>query len=119
MKSELPMMTNNSFISKIKCFFSKLFNKSTKKSNNNLELDNNSNVSNSTNVSNLKETIKYDISEKVNEQLEVKNLVKNAEENPDFLETLSIDELEKIDTYYDNTIENYNKKIETLKKKLA
>lgn len=116
MKSELPMMTNNSFISKIKRFFSKLFNKSTKKSDNNLTLDTEFNFSN--NISNLKETIKYDISEKANEQLKVKNLVKSAEENPDFLKTLTIDELEKVDSYYDSILENYNAKIQSLKKNL-
>ena len=112
-------MNNNRFveykeslISKIKKSFKRNSEKNEEKHNymkeesiNELKKDNNM-------INDLKVNPK-----EINTVIKRNNFLKEIEGNEEMLKMLSIDRLKKLEKYYDNIIEQNNKKIETLKKK--
>lgn len=86
----------------IKSFFANIF----KKKNLMLEESKERNVNNSFNISNIEKLRK----ESKNTQ-KVKEIIDITENNPDLLENVSIKQLRVIDNYYDESLEEINKKI--------
>lgn len=86
----------------IKKFFANIF----KKKNLMLEEPKEKNIKNSSEISNIEKLRK----ESKNRQ-KVKEIIDITEKNPDLLENLSIKQLRVIDNYYDESLEEINKKI--------
>lgn len=112
MKDNLPMILEKSFIGKIKNFFRKLFFKienkeiiTEKETINNEEIKKNEFI----------DSIKTELDNKVQKDIERKKLFKKIRENQDILKTMSNEQLEKISNYYSQVIEE-NKKIIEAKK---
>lgn len=103
------------FISKIKKFFKRIFDKNIEhddcvSKDYTVELEKDNNLKNDI-TNNSKATVKTtNITNKRNEFL------KEIEGNEDALRMLSIDRLKRLEKYYDNIIEQNNEKIKRLKK---
>ncbi len=105
-----------SFITKIKNFFKRLFGK------NNIQYDNIQEVPNDTanefdndeKKDKFVTELKVD-SREVNNVVKKDNFLKEIEGNPEKLNMLSIDRLKKLEKYYDSVIEENDRKIKKLK----
>lgn len=105
-----------SFITKIRKFFKRLFGKNDNLYNN-IRGKTNINISESINEekkdSFISEIIVDD--KKINNVIEKKNFLKEIEGNEEKLNMLSIDRLQKLEKYYDSIIAENDKKIKKLK----
>lgn len=105
-----------SFITKIKKFFIKLFRKSDEKYNNmpNASNENINELNDEENQDKFIEELKVD-SNKVNNVIEKNNFLEEIDGNEEALSMLSIDRLKKLEEYYDSVIAENEKKIKKLK----
>jgi len=102
-----------SFITKIKKFFRGLFKK--EKNNNIQEISNDANnVDINKEESQFLKEIRVDLSE-IDKETGRNKFLKEIEGNEEKLNTLSIEQLEKLEKYYDNIIAENDKKIKKLK----
>ena len=105
-----------SFITKVRKFFKKLFGKKDNQYNN-IQEKTNVNISESINEK-KKDSFITGLSvddKKINNVIEKKNFLKEIEGNEEKLNMLSIDRLKKLEKYYDNVISENDKKIKKLK----
>lgn len=105
-----------SFITKIRNFFKRLFGKKDNQYNN-IQEKSNVNISESINEEN-KDSFITELSvddKKINSVIEKKNFLQEIEGNEEKLNMLSIDRLQKLEKYYDNIIAENDKKIKKLK----
>lgn len=106
-----------SFISKIKKFFKKLF-KNKKEENDYVAEKSNLNdteIATAQKESEFFNDIKVDTSD-IDKYMDKKNFIEYIDGNVEALKMLSVDRLIKLKEYYDGVIENNNKIIENLKK---
>ena len=106
----LPTNKANGFLNKIKMFFKSIFNKSVElveTTDKKVEQINNKSQNNF--LQNLKQDTDID-------NLPVEEIVKNIEENPEILNTLTIEQLENVNEYYAKQIEKVEQEINRLKK---
>lgn len=105
-----------SFITKIRKFFERLFGKKENQYNN-IQEKTNVNISESINEE-KKDSFITELSvddKKINNVIEKKNFLQEIEGNEEKLNMLSIDRLQKLVKYYDSIIEENDKKIKKLK----
>ena len=105
-----------SFITKIRNFFKRLFGKKDNQYNN-IQEKSNVNISESINEE-KKDSFITELSvddKKINSVIEKKNFLQEIEGNEEKLNMLSIDRLQKLEKYYDNIIAENDKKIKKLK----
>lgn len=105
-----------SFITKIRKFFKRIFGKKDKQYNS-IQEQTNVNISESINDE-KKDSFITELSvddKKINNVIEKKNFLKDIEGNEEKLNMLSIDRLQKLEKYYDNIIAENDKKIKKLK----
>ena len=108
----LPVKKENSFFGKIKTLFNSIFRKRTTPSDeqNTIEIDNSDNKSRF--IEDLKE--KTNIDDSINKQA-LEYMVSYIEIYPELLNNFNIEDLEKINEYYDKKIEKIDKEINKLK----
>jgi hypothetical protein len=113
MTSKLPIKYTDGFFNKIKMFFSNIFNKKTiinetseEVKHNKVEINSKENEFDKMKTSSNKVKIKEDIL----------TLIDN---NPELINTLSIEKLEELDSMYDEIIEENDRKINKLKREIA
>ena len=118
MKNNLPTKYEESFISRIKNFFANLFSKKTKEEvveqiekEEKIEEVKKDEMSQKDIFSQMKEE-----SKKINLKEDIFNMVNN---NPELLDTLTLEQLEEINKMYDQKIEEKEKKINKQKRALA
>lgn len=110
MNKNLPTEYKSGFINKIRSFFSNLFSKKTKNEDyipevNKIEV---------TEVTEVKEELKKNTNEVSTEYFKDMNkeqFISQLEDNPDLLNNLSIEQLEKLNVYYDDIIAEYEEKL--------
>ena len=105
-----------SFITKIRNFFKRLFGKEDNQYNN-IQEKSNVNISESINEE-KKDSFITELSvddKKINNVIEKKNFLQEIEGNEEKLNMLSIDRLQKLVKYYDSIIEENDKRIKKLK----
>ena len=113
MTSKLPIKYKDGFFSKIKMFFSNIFKKNTiinepieEIKENKVEISSKENEFDKMKVASSKVKIKDDIL----------TLIDN---NPELINTLSIDELRELDSMHDEIIKENDRKINKLKREIA
>ena len=118
MKNNLPTKYKEGFFHKLKTFFANLFGKKTKsemveqiEKEEKIEEVKKEEMSQKDIFSQMKEE-----SKKTNLKEDIFNMVNN---NPELLNTLTLEQLEEIDKMYDQKIEEKEKKINKLKRVLA
>ena len=105
-----------SFITKIRKFFKRIFGKKDEQYNS-IQEQTNVNISESINDE-KKDSFITELSvddKKINNVIEKKNFLKEIEGNEEKLNMLSIDRLQKLEKYYDSIIAENDKKIKKLK----
>ncbi len=105
-----------SFITKIRNFFKRIFGKKDNQYNS-IQEQTNVNISESINDE-KKDTFITELSvddKKINNVIEKKNFLQEIEGNEEKLNMLSIDRLQKLEKYYDSIIAENDKKIKKLK----
>lgn len=105
-----------SFITRIKNFFKRLFGKKDNQYNS-IQEKTNVNISESIN-NEKKDSFITELSvddNKINNVIDKKNFLKEIEGNEEKLNMLSIDRLQKLEKYYDSIIDENDKKIKKLK----
>lgn len=105
-----------SFITKIRKFFKRIFGKKDNQDSS-IQEQNNVNISESINEEN-KDSFITELSvddKKINNVIEKKNFLQEIEGNEEKLNMLSIDRLQKLEKYYDSIIAENDKKIKKLK----
>jgi len=114
MKNNLPQKYEESFMFKVKRFFSNLFGKKNiqKEEINPIEKEEKKEVHIEENsIEKMKKASKrVDLEE---------DIIKIVEKNPDLIDNLTILQLEKLNEMYDKIIEENDRKIQRLKSKLA
>ena len=114
MKSNLPQKYEESFIFKIKRFFSNLFGKK------NIQKEEiNPIVKEEKKEIHIKENSIEKMKQESNRVHLEEDILKIVEKNPELIENLTISQLEKLNDMYDKTIEENDRKIQRLKSKLA
>ena len=113
MNNELIKKGDISFWNKIKIFLKSIFKNTKEKSETNTDAINNIKKSNSFN-----EEIKVNGEDSYLKEYKLKEFTKEIEKNPDLINKLSNDRLDKIISYYENITAIKRDKIQKLKKDL-
>lgn len=115
MNNQLIRKEDLSIFDKIKAFFTNIFHKrnSIKA---NLEIQENDNKKQSTEFEN---NIKVDISNINTKEKDLKEFIKHIENNPNIIENLSNDRLDKLIKYYEDITNSKQRKIEKLKASIS
>ena len=102
MNENLPVKKENSIFNNIKSFFKRLFFKYK----NNLNAQNNiSENYDNTDKDKFTNYIKVEVNNDIQKEIERKKLFKKIRKNPEMLDMLSIDQIDKLSNYYDKVIE--------------
>jgi len=111
MENNLPAKYKEGIFSKITNFFRNMFRKKTLN-----QIVDETSESNVNQICDLKEDIKSKLDNDLNyfKNMNKEQFVEQFEENPDLLYNLTIEQLEKLDRYYDEIIEEYRIKTEKL-----
>lgn len=111
MNNQLIKKENLSIFDKIKAFFSNIFHKkiSIQKSPE-IYINNDNKQSNE-----FQKNIKIDISNINTKEGDLKEFIQKIEDNPDIIENLSNDRLDKLISYYEDITNSKKRKIEKLK----
>lgn len=113
MNGNLQMKEDKGIFKKIKSFFRNLFCK------NDLTENKNEEVEKTTQKENFSDSIKVEVDNEFQKEIEANNLVEKIRENPEIIKTLSNEQLEELDKHYDKLIERNKQIIELKKAKLA
>lgn len=113
MMNKLPIKYEGRFFNKIKNFFYRLFKKDVIVEECNIDIKENKIETNiqESEIENMKK-----ISNKEKAKDEIVDLI---EKNPEVLKTLSLEQLKKIDSIYDEIIKENDRKINKLKREIA
>lgn len=111
MNNKLMKIEDNSFFHKIKAFIFKLFYKQ-KKNSNVTEIREEKNKSDE---ESFIDYIKIEDSSITNKNIKLKQFMNELEKNPDIVENLSDDRLDKLLDYYEKTVEEKKNKVARLK----
>ena len=113
MNNSLPILNNNGLFYKIRLIFKRIFkNKKSmpkKESVNSCIIAKEEVRENNTFVSSLKNDVIR--REHIILNMDKESIISEIESNPDILNSLSINQLKKVDKYYDDIILNYKKKL--------
>ena len=116
-------MTNNkrekaSIFNKIKLFFKRIFNMNFNQKllpTDNTEIQNDNQTSNTNFKTDFLENIKTNVSDEYNKEFKLKAFIKELEGNPDLVENLSDDRLDKLIAFYEKMTNEKAEKIKRLK----
>lgn len=111
MNNKLMKMEDNSFFHKIKAFIFKLFHKQNKNSNI-MEIREEKNKSNE---ESFIDYIKIEDSSITSKNIKLKQFMNELEKNPDIVENLSDDRLDKLLDYYEKIVEEKKNKVARMK----
>ena len=114
MNNKLMKIEDNSFFHKIKAFIFKLFHKQKKNSNVTAICE----EKNKSNEESFIDYIKIEDSSITNKNIKLKQFMNELEKNPDIVENLSDDRLDKLLGYYEKIVAEKKNKVATLKSTL-
>lgn len=115
MNNQLIKKEDISIFDKIRGFFRKIFNKKDKKKESNEILEQDSGKK----INEFEKSIKVEKSNLNAKERELKEFIKEIENNPDIIDNLSNDRLDKLIKYYDNITNAKRIKIEKLKSQIS
>lgn len=111
MNKNLPAEYNFNIFTKFCNFFRKIFSRKLKEDSNNITEINE--VSNLEVKSELRKSTN-DISADYIRDMNKEQFIRQLEENPKLLNSLTIEQLEKLDSYYDDIISEYEEKLKRI-----
>lgn len=121
MSENFLMIKKDSFFVKFKKLFMKIFNRQQKRDNVSTQDVSAENIvaEQEGKFLNFKESVKEEVTNDYIVKAKRNNFIEEIEQNPDLMENLSTDRLEKLDKYYDKIIQNKEERVEELNRKLA
>lgn len=115
MRNNLPIKEDNSFFGKIKNFFRKLFYRNRRESSVDNIVTEQPQIKKQDNTA-FQESIKVEVKNDYVTEMKREEFLDNLEKNPKLLYEVSVEKLEKLENYYNESIKKQEEKLAKIKK---